>query len=521
MNWETAHRRVMLPIWVAILTCGIGVPVAAGEGSIGVVDTTRAEWYLRDAWSGATTRFLYGSPGDLPFVGDWDCDGDETPGLYRQSDGYVYLRNANSQGTADIRFSFGDPGDIPIAGDFDGDGCDSLGTYRPSEGKIYLSNQLGAGGGGLGSADQSYFFGNPGDKPFTGDFDGDGADEVGLHRESTGLVYFRFTHSQGVADASFVYGDPGDRIFAAEWAAGRSDGVESVGLFRPSDCTVFLRYDNSQGTADETLLYGLRGGLPVAGDFGTLPGGSPPPQCPPCPPDPFTADRVASLRDRFPGRSFTAYVFDTRTGCEFSINPEARQSTASVFKVMVMAGTLYEAHSEGRGISGWELAQLTPMITESANNPVRALWRHFGGSPWFRDQAHLFGMAQTATVGDDESGWGRTTTSAEDQADLIRQVLLGHWGPISASNRDIAWSLMTSVVPDQRWGITEGVPPGWVVAQKNGFAGGVANSVGVVQSPDGDHGYVIAILTSGWSTWSSGVPTVNEISGWVSEAVSG
>jgi beta-lactamase class A len=78
---------------------------------------------------------------------------------------------------------------------------------------------------------------------------------------------------------------------------------------------------------------------------------------------------------------------------------------------------------------------------------------------------------------------------------------------------------MTSVVPDQTWGVTEGVPSGWIVAQKNGFAGHIANSVGFVRRPEGEEGYVIAVLSNGWPTWSRGVPTVSEISGWVSESL--
>ena len=264
-----------------------GVAVAQ-EGSIGIVDTATGEWYLRSP-DGQTTKFFYGSPGDLPFVGDWDCDGDETPGLYRQSDGFVYLRNSNTQGIGEIRFFFGNPGDIPLAGDFNGDGCDSVGIYRPSEGSIHVINQLGANEGGLGAADFSYFFGDPGDKPFVGDFDGDGDDEVGLHRESTGLVYFRFSTTQGVAEAQFIFGDPGDKMVAAEWAARGTPGPESVGLFRPSNCTSFLRFTNSQGVADQTIVYGMPTGAPVAGDFGVLPGGgAPPPGCPvaPVPPPP-------------------------------------------------------------------------------------------------------------------------------------------------------------------------------------------------------------------------------------------
>ncbi len=78
---------------------------------------------------------------------------------------------------------------------------------------------------------------------------------------------------------------------------------------------------------------------------------------------------------------------------------------------------------------------------------------------------------------------------------------------------------MTSVVQSQTWGITEGVPDGWTVAQKNGFAGDVANSVGYVEEPDGEGGYVIAVLTNGWPGWRSGVDTVEEIAGWVSAAL--
>ncbi len=238
-----------------------------------------------------------------------------------------------------------------------------------------------------------------------------------------------------------------------------------------------------------------------------------------CPVDPFTAARERSLGQRFGSQSFTADAYDTATGCAYSMFPDARLRTASVFKVMVMAGTLHEAQADGRQVTSWEMRQLTPMITESANNPVRALWNHFGGSPWYRRQARLFGLGQTSTVGDSESGWGRTTTSSKDQGDLIRQVLLGDWGPLEPSYRGRAMDLMTSVVPSQTWGVTEGVPDGWVVAQKNGFAGHIANSVGYVSRPDGSGGYVIAVLTNGWSSWQRGVPTVDEISGWVAESL--
>ena len=198
--------------------------------------------------------------------------------MYRQSDGYVYLRNSNTQGVADIRFFFGNAGDIPLAGDFNGDGCDTVSIYRPSQGRVFIINQLGANDGGLGAADYDYYFGNPGDKPFVGDFNNNGQDTVGLHRESTGLVYYRNTHTQGFADYSFIYGDPGDKIVAGRWVQDSTPGPDTVGIFRRSNGTVYLRFSNTQGNADTQFEYGYFNMLPVAGYFGPLVGGDDPPQ---------------------------------------------------------------------------------------------------------------------------------------------------------------------------------------------------------------------------------------------------
>jgi Leucine-rich repeat (LRR) protein len=229
---------------------------------VGLVDPATGVW-LQRGQSGVVTSFFYGNPGDFPMVGDWNCDGIDTPGLYRQSDGFVYLRNSNTQGVADIRFFFGNPGDIPLAGDFNNDGCDTVSIYRASESRIYVINALGANDGGLGAAEFSYIFGDPGDKPFVGDFDGNGEDTVGLHRESTGFVYFRNTHTQGIADAEFFFGDPGDRLVAGDW--GVLDNIETPAIFRPSDSTFYFRHTNTQGNADETVTFGQSTFLPIAG----------------------------------------------------------------------------------------------------------------------------------------------------------------------------------------------------------------------------------------------------------------
>lgn len=239
-------------------------PPLAGSDRPGYVDTELGLWRLVDAAGNVSKTFYFGNPGDVPIVGDWDCNGSQTPGMYRQADGYVYVRNSNTQGIADIRFYFGNPGDIPLAGDFNGDGCDTVSIFRRNEGRVYIVNELGANDGGLGPAEVSYYFGNPGDRPFVGDFDGDGTDTVGLHRAATGLVYYRNSHSAGFADNEFVFGDPGDRLFAGDWVG---EGFDSPGLFRPSDEITFFRFANAEGWADAQYRLGDSDWIPVAGDF--------------------------------------------------------------------------------------------------------------------------------------------------------------------------------------------------------------------------------------------------------------
>lgn len=238
-----------------------------------------------------------------------------------------------------------------------------------------------------------------------------------------------------------------------------------------------------------------------------------------CRPDPFEAPFPDQLSQRYPGKQITAFVYDTRTGCDYRLNPSNRQPTASVFKVMVMAGTLFEVQEENRELSDWELGQLTPMITQSTNPQVRRLWSSFGSSPWFRQQAEIFGLDETVITADGGSAWGRTKTSAADQVWLLRQLLLGETEVVQPGYRAVALSLMTSVVPEQTWGVTAGVPASWVVAQKNGFAGATTNSVGWVDEPGPGNGYLVAILSTGWPNFATGIPAVEYVNQAIADAM--
>jgi hypothetical protein len=213
-----------------------------------VMATPRSRLDLLSDLSEAHTidSIYYGTAEDIPLMGDWDGDGTETPGAFRPSNGFVYIRNSNDTGPADVEFFFGIGGDIPIVGDWDGDGADTVSIYR--NGHVFIKNDLVTG-----VADADFWYGVPGDRPFAGDFDGDGIDTVGLYRTTSGLVYFRNSLSSGFSEFEFFYGSPSDRILAGDWDG---DGDDTVAVYRPADGNLYFRMTNTVGPADYTMHVG-------------------------------------------------------------------------------------------------------------------------------------------------------------------------------------------------------------------------------------------------------------------------
>jgi len=177
-------------------------------------------WYLTDDPTGGdpTRTVGYGDPGDVPICGDWNGDGVDTPGIVRN--GAWYLVNTIGKPTADKVFGYGDPTDEPIVGDWDGSGTDTPGIVR--NGAWYLVNILAKP-----IADTMFGYGDPTDKPIVGDWDGNGTDTPGIVRN--GLWFLTNTLGKSVADLNFAYGNPDDHAIVGDW---NGDGTDSPGVIR-------------------------------------------------------------------------------------------------------------------------------------------------------------------------------------------------------------------------------------------------------------------------------------------------
>ena len=249
------------PISSYALSYAVTQTCSSGADTTGVFRPTNGILFLKNTHNSgfADIGLNYGIPGDYPVVGDWDGNGTATIGVYRN--GSFYLRNSNTIGFADIVFAFGQVGDQPVAGDWDGDGVDTIGIYRPSIGLFLLRNSNSAG-----PAQMSFYLGNVGDVGIAGDWDGDGLDTTGVFRPINGILFLKNANTSGFADIALNYGIPGDKPVTGDWD---DNGTDTIGVYRNG--RFFLRNQNTIGFADIVFDLGNPGDMPIAGNWDGLP----------------------------------------------------------------------------------------------------------------------------------------------------------------------------------------------------------------------------------------------------------
>lgn len=233
-------------------------------------------------------------------------------------------------------------------------------------------------------------------------------------------------------------------------------------------------------------------------------------------PDPFSAAVTAYLA----GRAGTALVgiYDVSTGQTWTLGTGRPQPTGSIVKVDILQ-TLLTRHPLGLPSADQALAR--SMIENSSNPAATALWYQVGRAAGLRSYNASVGLSHTSPsaclvcAGFAWPGWGLTTTTPADQLLLLRQLVGGP--PLSPADRGYAVSLMENVEPDQRWGVSGGVPPGVRVALKNAWVPLTAadtdwqvNSEGWI-SGDGRN-YLIAVLTTGNPDEQYGIDTITTLS---------
>ena len=108
---------------------------------------------------------------------------------------------------------WGQSGDVPVKGDFNGDGTDDIAVFR--NGQWYIKDQ----------PPFPIVWGQSGDIPVPADYDGDGTTDIAVWRPSDGTWYIR-------GGAFTTWGIPGDVPVPADYD---EDGKTDIAIFRPSE----------------------------------------------------------------------------------------------------------------------------------------------------------------------------------------------------------------------------------------------------------------------------------------------
>ncbi len=232
--------------------------------SVGVFQPSANQFQLRDSLSSgpADHVVLFGDPGDQPIVGDWNGSGIDNVGVFRPSTNQFILLI----GRKVIIVNFGQAGSIAVVGDWDGNGVDTPGVFNPANGQWQLTNGINGqnAAGSFPSVNITFTFGQNGDTPLSGDWDGNGIDTVGLYRNSNSNFILSNTFKGTIDFPAVVFGNPDTRPIAGDWDG---DGVDTIGVFNQVTAVVALNNAIIAGDGEIVFNFGQAGDIPLAGDW--------------------------------------------------------------------------------------------------------------------------------------------------------------------------------------------------------------------------------------------------------------
>jgi uncharacterized repeat protein (TIGR03803 family) len=194
---------------------------------------------------------------------DVDGDGAADLGLFSPATGKWSFRSSAAGFGSGPSVEFGQPGDIPVAGDYDGDGKDDFAVYRRSNGTSSRPlRDLGwfvvpAATGRLVHYSSACFFWDP-STPVPADYTGDGRIELAVfcHEE-----WFLTDLATGITN-TYRWGFNTDIPVPADYDG---DGRADLAVFRPGNGYWYV-FSPATGTSS-VFQWGVDGDIPLPADY--------------------------------------------------------------------------------------------------------------------------------------------------------------------------------------------------------------------------------------------------------------
>ncbi|MEX1028305.1 MAG: SUMF1/EgtB/PvdO family nonheme iron enzyme [Candidatus Paceibacterota bacterium] len=186
------------------------------------------------------------------------------PGLFRDG---RWQFDANRDGRPEEVIDFGQAGDLPVTGDWNGDGICDIGVCRPLDnGSLRWIRYLR---GNVEQLEPEVVFGLAFDTPVVADIDGDGQADIGIvkRRRDLQTLEWQFdTDLDGTHDQSFTLGNVDDLPVTGDWDG---DGKVNLGIVRRVENAGlhWVLYAEDRKAVVRELSFGHFLDQPIVGDW--------------------------------------------------------------------------------------------------------------------------------------------------------------------------------------------------------------------------------------------------------------
>ena len=265
----------------------------------------RAVWRTVNGQDVAMTQLMpeeqchFGFPGAEPVTGDFNGDGHDEVGVFIDGQWFIDLNGNGTWDDGDLWAKLGSEGDLPVTGDWDGDGKTDIGIFGvawigdpraiatepglpdsqnattgryknipPDEedatGGVRTMKRTADGRLRSDVIDHVFHFGTAGDRPVTGDWNGDGVATIGVFR---GGVWFLDVDGDGrwsAPDLYIEYGQHDDLPVVGDF---NSDGIDDIGIYRAGKWILDSNGNREIDAQDKVFELGGPHDLPIVADF--------------------------------------------------------------------------------------------------------------------------------------------------------------------------------------------------------------------------------------------------------------
>lgn len=193
-------------------------------------------------------------------AGDWNGDGHEELGIFFAGNWYLDLNGNGHWDAGDLWAQLGSEFDTPVTGDWDGDGRTDIGVFGPGVGIVsptadseasapktaaekakpyFTRKMLSTAEGRLqeDSVDRVFTFGQQGDLPLVGDWNGDGTDTIAVFRNGQWHLDVDGDGQFTEMDVRAQFGRAGDIPASFDWDR---DGIDNLSVYRQGKWIVDL-----------------------------------------------------------------------------------------------------------------------------------------------------------------------------------------------------------------------------------------------------------------------------------------